>query len=150
MPRLSLESPVGPLTLAAKDERIIALDWTGGAKDTNSALLAEAAAQLRDYFAGRRQCFDLPLAPAGSASEQRIWALMAEIPYGETRSYGDLAQALDLPARAIGRACGRNPIPILLPCHRVLGRDGALVGYSGGAGIETKRQLLQLEHALLL
>ena len=110
----------------------------------------QAKRQLLAYFAGRRQSFDLPLAPHGSATEQRVWQLMAEIPYGETRSYGDLGRALDLPPRLIGQACGRNPLPVFIPCHRVVGADGSLGGYSGAGGAETKRRLLQLEGALLI
>jgi len=150
MTRLSLPSPLGRLTLFEENGAITALIWGGKFAGTASPLLRDAKRQLDAYFAGRRHEFDLPLAPEGSPSEQRVWALMAEIPYGETRSYGELARALALSPRAVGRACARNPLPILLPCHRVTGGGGELGGYSGNGGTETKRRLLQLEGALLI
>jgi methylated-DNA-[protein]-cysteine S-methyltransferase len=150
MQRLSLESQFGRLTLSAEDGRIVALQWGGRAKGKPPPALNEARRQLLEYFAGRRRRFDLPLELEGSPTELRVWELMAEIPYGETRSYGDLGRALALSPRVIGGACGRNPLPILVPCHRVIASDGRLGGYSGGEGAETKRRLLQLEHALLL
>jgi len=150
VPRLSLDSPFGRLTLSEADGRVTALAWGGAAARDSSPVLCEAGRQLAAYFAGELRAFDLPLAPAGAPGEQRVWQAMAAIPYGETRSYGELGRALGLAARVVGAACGRNPLPILLPCHRVVGSGGTLVGYSGGAGIETKRRLLQLERALLL
>jgi len=150
MPRLSLETQFGRLTVSEEKGRIVALHWGGRAKGTASPLLIEAKKQLLEYFAGRRRAFDLPLAPAGTPTELRVWQLMAAIPYGETRSYGDLGRDLGLAPRAVGRACGMNRLPILIPCHRVIASDGRLGGYSGGEGAETKRRLLQLEHALLL
>lgn len=150
MPALSLESPFGRLTLSEEAEALVALAWGGRAAGRPTPLLREARRQLLAYFAGHRRQFELPLAPRGSPAELRVWQLMAAIPYGETRSYGGLGQALGLSPRAIGQACGRNPLPILLPCHRVTGSGGRLGGYSGGAGRETKRRLLQLEGALLL
>jgi methylated-DNA-[protein]-cysteine S-methyltransferase len=150
VPRLSFASPVGRLTLFEEEGSLTALDWGGKPSRDESGLLDEAKRQLLAYFAGRRRAFDLPLAPRGAPTEQRVWQLMAEIPYGETRSYGDLARALDLAPRAVGQACGRNPLPILIPCHRVVAADGALGGYSGSGGAETKRRLLQLEGALLI
>jgi len=109
--------------------------------------LAEAARQFVAFFAGRLTQFDLPLAASGTAFDQRVRAAMRAIPYGETRTYGDLAHFTDSGPRAIGRACGRNPIPIIVPCHRVLARGG-LGGYSGGAGLPTKQWLLALEAGL--
>jgi methylated-DNA-[protein]-cysteine S-methyltransferase len=150
MRRLSLDSQFGHLTLGEDEGRIVSLTWGGRAVGKLSPALAEAKRQLLEYFAGRRRSFDLPLAPAGSPTELRVWQLMAEIPYGETRSYGDLGRELALSPRAVGHACGMNPLPIFIPCHRVVGSDGRLGGYSGGEGAETKRRLLQLEHALLL
>jgi len=151
MPRLSLESPFGRLSLFEENGAIVALDW-GGKRSTGAPtpLLLQAKRQLDAYLAGKRHDFDLPLAPEGSAFERRVWRLMDAIPYGETRSYGELASGLDAAPRAIGQACGRNPIPILIPCHRVLAADGALGGYSGGKGVDTKRRLLVLEGALLV
>ena len=150
MARLSFVSPLGRLTLFEENGALTALIWGGKAAGTASPLLHQAKRQLEAYFAGRRRSFDLPMAPSGSPSEQRVWTLMASIPYGETRSYGELARTLDLSPRAIGRACARNPLPILLPCHRVTGADGELGGYSGEGGVETKRRLLTLEKAILL
>lgn len=150
MRRLSLESQFGRLTISEDEGRIVGLEWGGRSKGKPSPALIEARRQLLEYFAGRRHSFDLPLAPEGSPTERRVWQLMAEIPYGETRSYGDLGRDLGLSPRAVGRCCGTNPLPIFVPCHRVVGSNGTLGGYSGGEGAETKRRLLQLEHALLL
>ncbi|HEX7966872.1 MAG TPA: methylated-DNA--[protein]-cysteine S-methyltransferase [Stellaceae bacterium] len=151
MPRLALDSPLGRLTLFEEDGRLTALDF-GGKRPPGepTKLLLEAKRQLAAYFDGRRKEFDLPLAPAGSPFELRVWQLMSDIPYGDTRTYGDLARTLAAAPRAVGQACGRNPLPILIPCHRVLAADGRLGGYSGGKGAETKRRLLMLEGALLV
>ena len=150
MPRLSLTSPVGRLTLFEEGGAITALVWGGKSAGQPTRVLNDAKRQLAAYFAGKRKSFDLDLAPEGSAAELRVWAAMRAIPYGETRSYGELARALKLSPRAVGRACARNPLPILLPCHRVTGANGELGGYSGDGGVETKRKLLQHEGALLL
>ena len=151
MPRLSLESPLGRLSLFEENGAIAALDF-GGKRSTGepTRLLHAAKRQLDAYFAGKLTAFDLELAPSGSPFELRVWQLMQDIPYGETRSYGELAAALAAAPRAIGQACGRNPLPILIPCHRVLAANGALGGYSGGKGVDTKRRLLILEGALLV
>jgi len=148
--RLSLDTPLGRLTIFEQDGAIAALVWGDKSSGPATPLLHDAKRQLLAYFAGKRRSFELPLAPEGTADEQRVWAAMADIPYGETRSYGDIARLVDINPRAVGQACGRNPLPIFLPCHRVTGADGALVGYSGSGGIETKRKLLQLEGALLI
>ena len=113
-------------------------------------MLGEAARQLRDYADGVRTAFDLPLRPRfGGAFERRVWAHVAAIPYGTTTTYGEIAAALDAPgsARAVGAANGRNPLPLVVPCHRVIGARGALTGYAGG--LESKRRLLEHEGALL-
>ncbi len=147
--RCTIGSPVGPLTITAADGVITAVDFgAGGGSRPNTGVLAEAARQLAEYFAGGRREFALPLAPSGTPFRLRVWAAMQAIPYGQTRSYGDLARALDSAPRAIGGACGANPIPLVIPCHRVVGAGGALGGFSGGAGCDTKRQLLALERAL--
>jgi methylated-DNA-[protein]-cysteine S-methyltransferase len=151
MPRLSIDSPLGRLTLREEEGRLTAIDWRGKhAASDETPLLLEAKRQLAAYFAGDLRAFDLPLAPAGPAFEQQVWKLMSEIPYGETRSYGDLARALAAPARDIGEACGRNPLPIVIPCHRVMAAEGRLGGYSGGRGTATKLKLLTFEGALLV
>jgi methylated-DNA-[protein]-cysteine S-methyltransferase len=147
MQSLSIPSPVGQLTIDEEDDAIVAIRWADEPAGNGSPLLAEAARQLDAYFAGQRSHFDLPLAPAGSPFEARVWSAMQLIPYGETRSYGDLASMIGSAPRPVGRACGHNPIPIVIPCHRVLARGG-LGGYSGQGGLATKQSLLTLEGAL--
>jgi methylated-DNA-[protein]-cysteine S-methyltransferase len=147
MPSLSIPSPVGQLTIDEEDDAIVAIRWADEPASNGSPLLAEAARQLDAYFAGQLSHFDLPLAPAGSSFEARVWSAMQLIPYGETRSYGDLASVIGSAPRPVGRACGRNPIPIVIPCHRVLARGG-LGGYSGSGGLVTKQRLLAIEGAL--
>ena len=119
-------------------------DWHGG----DSPVLQAAETQLREYFAGERLAFDLPLAPRGTPFQLQVWQALARIPYGSTVSYAQLAQAVGNPEamRAVGAANGRNPLPIVLPCHRVIGADGSLTGFGGG--LPTKQFLLQLEGAL--
>jgi methylated-DNA-[protein]-cysteine S-methyltransferase len=149
MRAISIDSPVGRLVILAEDGAIARIDWADGADFANSAetpLLADARRQLAAYFAGRLRHFDLPLRPHGSPFDHKVWAAMRQIPYGETRSYGDLARAIGSAPRAVGNACGNNPIPIVIPCHRVLARGG-LGGYSGNGGVVTKRALLTLEGA---
>ena len=145
--RARVSSPVGPLVLTEEGGLIVRLNWGGEGVD-DTPLLREAAAQLQDYFAGRRSVFDLPLAfqPGLTGAVQRA---MLDIPLGETRRYGDLAKALGVPAQAIGQACGANPIPILIPCHRILGATG-LGGFSAPGGVETKVALLRHEGAASL
>lgn len=141
----AIETPIGPLTLQADEAAVTAIRFgADGARDA-SPLLDAAEAQLREYFAGARRAFDLPLAPHGTAFQQRVWAALRAIPYGETRTYGELAAAIDSPnaSRAVGMADHRNPIPIVIPCHRVIGANGTLTGYAGG--LEMKRRLLALE-----
>ncbi len=139
------DSPVGRLVIIEEDGAITRIDWTDNPPAAGtSPLLDEARRQLAAYFAGRLRRFDLPLRPQGSAFDHKVWAAMQRIPYGETRSYGDLARDIGSAPRAVGNACGKNPIPIVIPCHRVLGRGG-LGGYSGNGGVATKRTLLALE-----
>jgi methylated-DNA-[protein]-cysteine S-methyltransferase len=147
MPSLSIPSPIGQLTIDELDDRVVAIRWADAPSGNGSALLAEAARQLAAYFDGRLCRFDLPLAPAGSPFEARVWSAMQAIPYGQTRCYGDLAEAVGSAPRAVGRACGTNPIPIVIPCHRVLAKTG-LGGYSGQGGLRTKQHLLALEGAV--
>mgnify|MGYP002634684202 CR=1 FL=1 len=150
MPQLSMPSPLGHLTLVEEGGHITGLRWQGlrgkaGRSSEATPLLRRAQRQLEAYFQGRRQSFDLPLAPAGTAFQKAVWQAMSKIPHGKTRSYGQLAKDLKSGPRAVGGACGRNPIPILIPCHRVLGAHGALGGYSARGGVATKRRLLALE-----
>lgn len=149
----TIDSPIGPLTLVATDGALSAVYMaehlhrpdraTFGVAAPND--LAEASRQLREYFAGERRDFDLQLAPAGTPFQQRVWAALRTIPYGETRSYGQLAREIDVPhmTRAIGAATGRNPLSIVIPCHRLVGAGGSLTGYAGG--LSRKRYLLDLE-----
>jgi methylated-DNA-[protein]-cysteine S-methyltransferase len=164
----TISTSVGDLTLAADDDGAITQVGFGGkaaadrnghaagssdaagsgdpaAGSTAAAALDAAATQLREYLAGERTAFDLPLRPRGNPFEQLVWAELARIPYGETTSYGEVARRIGHPgsARAVGRANGRNPIAIVLPCHRVIGSDGSLTGYGGG--LDLKRALLTLE-----
>ena len=148
MPSLLIPSPVGQLTIDERDGAIVAISWADAPSGNGSPVLAEAARQLAAYFGGRLSRFDLPLAPAGTPFEARVWSAMQAIPYGETRCYGDLAHTVGSAPRAVGRACGKNPIPIVIPCHRVLARGG-LGGYSGTGGLVTKQRLLALEGAVV-
>lgn len=144
-----VDSPLGPLALTETEGAITALDWRAVETPPATALTQEAARQLAAYFDGDLRDFSLPLAPCGSAFQQVFYCALCAIPYGETRSYGDLATELGVSAQAIGQACGANPIPILIPCHRVLSASG-LGGYSGAGGVETKVALLRLEGAASL
>ncbi|MFQ3622526.1 MAG: methylated-DNA--[protein]-cysteine S-methyltransferase [Acetobacteraceae bacterium] len=141
-------SPLGELTLSERDGRIVSLDWGRGRDHAATATLTRAVARLQAYFDGAEVAFDdLPLEPSGTPFQRRVWQAMRAIPRGQTRRYGDIARALGSSPRAVGAACGRNPLPILIPCHRVVGAAGALGGYSGPEGAETKRFLLALEAA---
>ncbi len=146
MPQLSIHSPIGDLTLSEEDGALVSLDWGWSPAQKETPLLQAARRQLDRYFGGEPEAFGLPLAPAGTEFHRRVWRELSRIPYGETRTYGDVARALASGARAVGTACGRNPIPIIIPCHRVLGAGGALGGYSGDGGPETKQALLNLEN----
>ena len=156
-----IDSAVGPLTVVAEDGAIAGLymdlqrhrpdeDKLGepDPRGRQSEPFKAAADQLDAYFAGELTTFDLPLAPRGSGFQQRVWAALQQIPYGQTASYGELAERIGSPgaARAVGLANGKNPIGILIPCHRVVGSNGSLTGYGGG--LDRKRQLLDLERAV--
>lgn len=145
---LIVPSPVGPLTLTQEDQALTGLHFgehpQQGAEGP-TPLLEEAARQLEEYFAGQRKEFSLPLAPKGTEFQLRVWQALLQIPYGETRSYGKLAAMVGNPkaCRAVGGANHRNPLSILIPCHRVVGTKGSLTGYAGGLAI--KEFLLKLE-----
>jgi methylated-DNA-[protein]-cysteine S-methyltransferase len=147
MPALAVPSPLGNLTLVEEDGAIVALDW--GVGDVRAApataLLKDAALQLEEYFGGKRAAFDLPLAPPGTDFQRRVWQAMSEIPFGETRTYGELSETAGGSARSVGTACGRNPIPLIIPCHRVVAAGGPIGGYSGEGGLVTKHFLLAHE-----
>lgn len=145
MAHLSLNSPLGPLTLFEEQGSLIALEWARAPNGGSSDLLTEARDQLNAYFDGRLKRFDLPLKPSGTPFQRSVWALMSKVPYGRTRTYGDVALALESAPRAVGGACGRNPIPIIIPCHRIIGANGRMTGYSGAGGVDAKQALLSLE-----
>ncbi|MFN3449652.1 MAG: methylated-DNA--[protein]-cysteine S-methyltransferase [Roseococcus sp.] len=145
MPQLSLMTPLGDITLSEEDGALVALDWGRGRDQTPTPLLREARDQLHDYFDGRRLSFQLPLAPHGTPYQRRVWAALCRIPPGQTRSYAEIAREIASAPRAVGQANGRNPLPILIPCHRVVAADGSLGGYSGEGGADTKRFLLAHE-----
>lgn len=145
-----MPSPVGALTLTAERGALIAIDFGAPAGHAAAAppadsVLGEAARQLAAYFAGELRTFDLPLRPSGTPFQLTVWGALRRIPYGETVSYGELARSIGRPtaARAVGSANHRNPLPIVVPCHRVIGADGTLTGYAGGLGV--KSALLAIE-----
>jgi len=150
----TLDSPVGALSLVANDSALVALVWRRAAHATafehaveapGHPLLLETARQLREYFAGSRRTFDLPLEFHGTDFQRRAWSALLTIPYGETRTYGQMAEQIGNPTavRAVGAANGRNPISIIAPCHRVIGMNGDLTGFGGG--LDAKARLLSLE-----
>lgn len=148
--RLTVETPLGRLTVVAGETAVEELYLPGDTPEETvperrTALLCRAEKELREYFRGTRQDFDLPLAPAGTPFQQKVWQELCRIPYGRTASYGEIARRIGLPKgpRAIGQANHRNPIPILIPCHRVIAAHGGLGGYGGGTDI--KIRLLKLE-----
>ena len=143
-------TPIGRVYICQEGDYITALGFARPAAgmERETPLLGEAHAQLAAYFAGQRRAFQLPLCPAGTDFQKRVWKQLQKIPYGVTITYGELAQRVGCPkgARAVGGACGKNPIGILIPCHRVVGKNGSLVGFAWGE--ERKKFLLQLEKAL--
>lgn len=145
-----MESPLGPIAVTEEDGAITRIRWPAEAPPPETSpetpLLAEAVAQLTAYFAGERSRFDLPLRPRGTPFEQSVWEIMRAIPQGETLTYGEIAKRLGAAAQPVGRACGANPIPIVIPCHRVLGAS-SLGGFSASGGVEDKVWLLRHERA---
>lgn len=146
-----VDSPVGELLLCGDGEALTGVYFSpferpDGEPDDHDPVLADTRQQLKEYFAGEREEFDLPMAPSGTGFQLRVWAALREIPYATTTSYGEIARRLELGsrgARAVGLANGSNPIPIIVPCHRVVGADGSLTGYGGG--LDRKRTLLAIE-----
>jgi methylated-DNA-[protein]-cysteine S-methyltransferase len=153
----TIDSPIGELLLLGDERRLCGLYMQGGRKpaqiaadwEPDQSAFASTIAQLGEYFDGRRTAFDVPLELHGSEFEQRVWRALQDIPYGETASYGAVAQRIGAPsaARAVGLANGRNPISVIVPCHRVIGANGTLTGYGGG--LERKQLLLELEQGQL-
>jgi methylated-DNA-[protein]-cysteine S-methyltransferase len=144
LPQLSLHTPVGDLTVSEEDGAIVSLDWGWARDQIETPLLVRAREELQAYFDAVRLDFDLPLAAAGTAYRCRVWEALRHIPPAQTRSYAEIARTVGGSPRAVGRANASNPIPILIPCHRVVATNG-LGGYSGGEGLKTKRYLLALE-----
>jgi len=140
-------SPFGHVTVGIEENTVVSLRIAPRLlSENNICPLAQTVTdQLQDYFSGNRRAFDLPLAPKGTPFQQLVWQELCQIPYGQTRTYGEIAAAIGKPraARAVGMACNRNPIWLLIPCHRVVGRNGALTGYAGG--LDMKSKLLELE-----
>jgi methylated-DNA-[protein]-cysteine S-methyltransferase len=145
VPLLSLHTPVGDISVAEADGAVVSVDWGWGRDQDETVLLRSAREQLHSYFDGALTEFDLPLAPAGSPYRQSVWRALLAIPYGATRTYLDIARAAGGSPRSVGGANGANPIPIIIPCHRVVATTG-IGGYSGGEGLPTKRALLGLEN----
>jgi methylated-DNA-[protein]-cysteine S-methyltransferase len=147
-----IESPIGPLLLAGDDAGLRQMRFAPAHPEPgweeSEAPFATAVSQLEEYFAGKRRVFDLGLRMEGTPFQLRVWSLLREIPYGAVRSYGEIARLLGTPnaSRAVGAANGANPIPIIVPCHRVIGANGSLTGFGGG--IDVKRRLLDLERGL--
>jgi methylated-DNA-[protein]-cysteine S-methyltransferase len=145
VPQLSLHSPVGDITVFEEDGAIVSLDWGWVPYQDISPLLEAAREQLQAYFDGTLTAFDLPLAPSGTAYRRSVWQALRDIPYGETRSYQAIAAQAGGSARSVGQANGHNPIPLIIPCHRVVATTH-IGGYSCGDGLPTKRWLLALEN----
>ena len=150
-----LDTPIGPLLLVGDDRALQRIDFVYGRRGSMTPpspprddVFTDAAAQLAEYFDGRRRTFELSLAPEGTPFQQRVWSALLDIPYGQTMSYGELAARIGQPnaSRAVGLANGSNPIPIVIPCHRVIGANGTLTGYGGGLAI--KQRLLALEQGI--
>lgn len=142
------DTPVGKICIGEDNGAITRVTWTQLPKSyiqEETELILRCKKQLEEYFAGKRKTFDLPLAPKGTAFQQRVWKALQDIPYGELRTYQEIALAVDNPkgCQAVGGANGKNPIAILIPCHRVIGKDGSMTGYFGG--LEKKEWLLELE-----
>ena len=147
MPVIAVDTQFGRIGIEEHDGAVTRTMWDGEASGAPTVLLQEAAKQLIEYDQGIRTSFDLPFRVEGSAFQQAVCAAMEAIPFGETRTYGEIAKELGQSAQAVGSACGGNPIPILIPCHRVMGANGKLTGFSGKGGVETKVALLGHEGA---
>jgi methylated-DNA-[protein]-cysteine S-methyltransferase len=145
MPSLTFDSPLGPLTVIERDGAIAELRFGEGVTEDATTLLQAAANQVIEYFAGERKDFDLPFAAPATPFQVAMRQAMLDIPFGLTRTYGDIAKAIGMPPQAVGQGCGQNTIPIIVPCHRVVAAGGKLGGFSGGDGAPTKRWLLAHE-----
>lgn len=150
MPTCTVTTQFGLLILTQTGAALSRINWGTAPAEDDTSLLRHAALQLHEYDTGTRQAFDLPLQVAGSPLQKSVCAVMQSIPFGDTWTYGDIAKLLGVSAQAVGKACGRNPIPIVIPCHRVMGAGGKLTGFSGAGGVETKVALLRHEGAASL
>jgi len=148
MAHTSLNTPLGILSLFEEAGALVAIEWGRAPGKDSTPLLANARAQLDAYFDGTLTSFDLPLRPDGTPFQTSIWNALLRIPHGDTVTYGYLANTLNTGPRAVAGACSRNPIPIIIPCHRVVGANNLVGGYSGGDGPATKEALLRLEGVL--
>ncbi|MFK7879724.1 methylated-DNA--[protein]-cysteine S-methyltransferase [Roseobacter sp.] len=146
MQEATVHTQFGSLTIREEDEAITQLRWGKSLRNDDTALLKEAVRQVAEYDAGTREQFDIPIRVQGSAFQRDVCDAISAIAFGDTCTYGDIAKALAVPAQAVGQACGGNPIPIIIPCHRVMGAKG-LTGFSGAGGVETKVALLRHEKA---
>jgi methylated-DNA-[protein]-cysteine S-methyltransferase len=142
---IHISSPVGTLSVFEKEGQITSLEWGPLGKSNSSSVLIEARDQLQAYFKGRLKTFDLPIAITGSSFQKSVCLLIIQIPFGKTSTYGDLAKELNSTARPVGGACGRNTLPIIIPCHRVMGANKKMMGFSGAGGLKTKEILLRHE-----
>jgi methylated-DNA-[protein]-cysteine S-methyltransferase len=142
----SLQTSFGPFSIVEEEGQITRLLWETRSEGQQSDVLKEGLRQLEAYFAGQLTTFDLPLAPKGTEFQQQVYRIMQDIPLGEVLTYGEVAKKLNVPAQPVGQACGANPIPIIIPCHRIVG-TGNLGGFSGLGGVEMKVQLLRHEGA---
>ncbi len=149
--RHHIDTPIGPLTIELSGEALTMLEFGAHGEATpgapSSGLAAETARQIEAYFAGKLKQFDLPLRAQGTPFRQKVWRALRAVPYGQTRSYGEIAREVDSAPRAVGGACGANPIAIIVPCHRIVGAGGWIGGFSGGDGCATKTILLEHETA---
>ncbi len=146
--RRLVDTPVGLLIIRSDGAAVTGLQWARTKHlypDDHDLVCRTAADEIRAYFDRRMQVFSVPVAVSGTALQRAVWGDMSKIPYGKTETYGDIARRHDADPQAVGVACGQNPIPIIVPCHRIVGADGRLVGYSGGRGAETKQFLIDHE-----
>lgn len=148
MSQLSLHSPIGDLTIFEHENIIVALEWGWGANQISTPFLENAKTELHEYFSGTRKEFSMKTTSADNDLIDKIYEIMKKIPYGETMTYGEIAKKVKTGPRIVGSICGKNPIPIIVPCHRVMGANGKLTGYSGDGGLDTKIALLTLEGSL--
>lgn len=146
MAQMNVQTQFGMLVVTQADNEIVSVGWGVAAQETKTPLLERAVHQLQEYDTGAREVFDLPLHVGGSPFQRAVCDAIYAIPFGETLTYGDIAKQIGAPAQAVGQACGANPIPVIIPCHRVMGAKG-LTGFSGAGGVETKVSLLRHEKA---